>query len=184
MTEPTHTCQCGAELPLWMTYHRPERGESHYVVAEHPPRKGTESHGKERAKNGQLPASPDEPRVIVLPFDSLVSVNRRSGGMVGWTTTAYREARDAMAQRATVQASGWPKITAPCAVSLHFHPPNKRRRDLHNYPKAIMDALTHAGVWEDDSLVVQWSGVVHPVDKDDPRAVIEIRALSEQTEAA
>jgi crossover junction endodeoxyribonuclease RusA len=31
--------------------------------------------------------------------------------------------------------------------------PDRRRRDLDNIQKAILDALTHAGVWEDDSQV-------------------------------
>lgn len=31
--------------------------------------------------------------------------------------------------------------------------PDKRRRDLDNQLKAIFDALTYSGLWEDDSLV-------------------------------
>lgn len=31
--------------------------------------------------------------------------------------------------------------------------PDNRRRDLDNLPKALFDALTHAGVWNDDSQI-------------------------------
>ncbi|MGP1938918.1 RusA family crossover junction endodeoxyribonuclease, partial [Citrobacter freundii] len=37
-------------------------------------------------------------------------------------------------------------------------------RDIDNYNKALFDALTHAGVWEDDSqikrMLVEWGPVV------------------------
>ena len=39
-----------------------------------------------------------------------------------------------------------------------------RIRDLDNYNKALFDALTHAGVWEDDSqgkrMLVEWGPVI------------------------
>jgi crossover junction endodeoxyribonuclease RusA len=39
-------------------------------------------------------------------------------------------------------------------------PPDARRRDIDNYNKALFDALTHAGIWEDDSqvkrMLVEW----------------------------
>jgi crossover junction endodeoxyribonuclease RusA len=45
------------------------------------------------------------------------------------------------------------------AVSIIAEPPDRRRRDLDNINKALLDALTHNGVWLDDSqidrLVVQ-----------------------------
>lgn len=31
--------------------------------------------------------------------------------------------------------------------------PDRRRRDLDNLNKALLDAITHSGVWEDDSLI-------------------------------
>jgi crossover junction endodeoxyribonuclease RusA len=38
-----------------------------------------------------------------------------------------------------------------CAVEILLYPPDNRRRDIDNYTKGLFDALTHAGVWEDDS---------------------------------
>lgn len=37
------------------------------------------------------------------------------------------------------------------SVSIYAAPPDNRRRDLDNLPKAVLDALTHAQVWPDDS---------------------------------
>lgn len=39
------------------------------------------------------------------------------------------------------------------AVALRFFPPDQRRRDLDNLPKAVLDALTHAGLWRDDEQI-------------------------------
>ena len=36
-------------------------------------------------------------------------------------------------------------------VSISVNPPDKRRRDLDNLPKAVLDALQKAGVYTDDS---------------------------------
>lgn len=44
-------------------------------------------------------------------------------------------------------------IRSDCIVMTEFMPPDKRRRDLDNYNKSLWDALTHAGVWKDDSQV-------------------------------
>lgn len=58
--------------------------------------------------------------------------------------------------------------TAPAAVEIILYPPDKRIRDLDNYNKALFDALTHAGVWEDDNqvkrMLVEW-GPVFPKGK-------------------
>ena len=50
--------------------------------------------------------------------------------------------------------------STPCAVALEVIGPDRRARDLDNLPKAILDALTHAKVLMDDSLIwdlrVKW----------------------------
>jgi crossover junction endodeoxyribonuclease RusA len=46
-----------------------------------------------------------------------------------------------------------PGRTARLSVALYAYPPDKRRRDLDNLPKAVLDALTHAGVWADDEQI-------------------------------
>lgn len=43
--------------------------------------------------------------------------------------------------------------TARIALQLEVIPPDNRRRDLDNVAKAILDALQHAGIYDDDSQI-------------------------------
>lgn len=45
------------------------------------------------------------------------------------------------------------KIHGRVAVRIEANAPDNRARDLDNLPKAILDALTHAGVWGDDEQI-------------------------------
>lgn len=38
-------------------------------------------------------------------------------------------------------------------VCIWVYPPDKRKRDLDNLPKSILDSLTNAGVYHDDSQI-------------------------------
>ena len=62
---------------------------------------------------------------------------------------AYREAI-----RAHVAESSFGKIDGPVAVDIEAFFPDRRKRDLDNILKSLLDSLTHAGVWEDDSQIV------------------------------
>ena len=44
-------------------------------------------------------------------------------------------------------------ILEQISVRLILYPPDSRRRDLDNYFKATLDALTHSRVWRDDSQI-------------------------------
>jgi crossover junction endodeoxyribonuclease RusA len=62
---------------------------------------------------------------------------------------AYRYTIAALiaAQRGAGAAEG------PLAVEATFFPPDARRRDLDNLWKTLADALTAAGLWQDDSQI-------------------------------
>ena len=61
---------------------------------------------------------------------------------------------------------GAPQLGAQrLSVTITAAPPDKRRRDLDNLLKAALDALTHAGVWDDDSQIDRltiWRAPVTP----------------------
>lgn len=59
------------------------------------------------------------------------------------------------AYRKAVQAiQGMPAMgSARLAVTIWLYAPDRRRRDLDNSAKGLLDALTHAGVWDDDSQI-------------------------------
>lgn len=44
-------------------------------------------------------------------------------------------------------------LSTRLSVFLTVSAPDNRRRDLDNLPKALFDALTHSGVWNDDSQI-------------------------------
>lgn len=50
-------------------------------------------------------------------------------------------------------AGGGVALSGRLAVTLELFPPDKRSRDVDNHAKAVLDALTHAGVWSDDSQI-------------------------------
>ena len=65
---------------------------------------------------------------------------------------AYRQAvNDLVMEAAMVQR--YLKAVGPVRVVIEAFPPDRRKRDLDNILKSLLDALTHAGVWEDDSQI-------------------------------
>ena len=46
-------------------------------------------------------------------------------------------------------------LTDSLHVEVILFPPDKRTRDLDNYMKALLDSLTRASLWEDDSQIDQ-----------------------------
>jgi crossover junction endodeoxyribonuclease RusA len=46
-----------------------------------------------------------------------------------------------------------PLLTGDVGIEIEAYPPDRRRRDLDNILKALLDALQHTGVYEDDSQV-------------------------------
>ncbi len=45
------------------------------------------------------------------------------------------------------------KLDCSLEMTIFKFPPDKRKRDLDNYNKALWDSLTNAGLWVDDSKV-------------------------------
>jgi crossover junction endodeoxyribonuclease RusA len=51
------------------------------------------------------------------------------------------------------QLHGTGSVPGRIAVTIFAHPPDRRRRDLDNLPKSVLDALTHASIIQDDSMI-------------------------------
>jgi crossover junction endodeoxyribonuclease RusA len=108
--------------------------------------------------------------MLTLPFPPSVNTYWRapnSGSLKGrHLISAKGRAFQSEACAAIVeQLRRLPKPSASlCSVEIMLYPPDNRRRDIDNYTKGLFDALTHAGVWEDDSqvkrMLVEWGPVV------------------------
>ncbi|HEC0670881.1 bacteriophage V crossover junction endodeoxyribonuclease [Klebsiella quasipneumoniae] len=103
---------------------------------------------------------------FILPFPPSVNSYWRSpnkGTAKGKLLVSEAGRKFKHAVRAVIieQLKAVPKPSAsPAEVVIVLYPPDYRRRDLDNYNKALFDALTYAGIWEDDSLVkrmtIEW----------------------------
>ena len=93
--------------------------------------------------------------LLNLPWPPSVNVYYRHIAVKGKPRTLI-SARGRIYRRDVAAAVGYvARIAEPKRVGLKvvFYPPDARRRDIDNPLKALLDALTHAGVWDDDSQV-------------------------------
>lgn len=56
---------------------------------------------------------------------------------------------------AILAASGVSTFTETVKVDVELYPPDRRRRDVDNYLKVMLDALEHGGAYENDSQIVE-----------------------------
>lgn len=118
---------------------------------------------------------------IVLPFPPSVNHYWRHVVMGKYVRTLIsapgREFKRKVARALQAQLGGQREpILGACRLYVALHAPDRRRRDVDNYAKALLDSLTEAGVWADDSQIrdlrLVW-GAVLPGGK----AVVTIRQL-------
>lgn len=64
-----------------------------------------------------------------------------------------RDYREAVIEQIKLQGGAY-GYKGKLVVEIEAYRPDKRRRDLDNLLKAALDGCTHAGVWEDDSNIV------------------------------
>lgn len=93
--------------------------------------------------------------ILHLPFPPTVNSyygTSRSG--VKYITKKGRQFRE-MVEEGIMEQVGRMGMDQPIHLEVVLHPPDGRRRDLDNYMKALLDACTVAGLWEDDVLIDQ-----------------------------
>lgn len=90
--------------------------------------------------------------MIVMPWPPTVNHYWRNVGGKVLISAQGRQYREAVAEIALVDL--WPQFpTERVKVTIEAWMPDRRRRDLDNILKSLLDSLTYAGVWDDDSQV-------------------------------
>ena len=104
-----------------------------------------------------------EPGSIELELPYPPSVNHYYRNVVIWKdgramarTLISREGRKyRKAVEVHVMLKQLKPLQGPIALDIRIYPPDRRKRDLDNAQKALLDSMQHAGVFEDDSQVVK-----------------------------
>ncbi len=93
---------------------------------------------------------------IELPWPPSVNTYWRNVGgkvLISKKGRAYRKTVSELAFIGRWQ----PFESARLGVAIVAFPPDKRKRDLDNLPKAVFDSLQHAGVYDDDEQIDYFS---------------------------
>lgn len=89
--------------------------------------------------------------VYQLPWppsvNHIYSRTRKGGVMLNPRSRAYRD------EVIYTIGKGHTAMTGDLRVVVNAYMPDRRKRDIDNPNKAILDAMTHAGVWKDDSQI-------------------------------
>ena len=92
---------------------------------------------------------------IWLPFPPSINnyyVQTRNGRFI---SKKGKEFREQVITECIIQGISGIKYAGKVEFSVVLYPPDRRKRDLDNYKKALLDAITHSGVWVDDSQIDQ-----------------------------
>lgn len=114
---------------------------------------------------------------LELPFPPSLNHYYRH---VGYRTLISRQGRE---YRQVVVASLSRQLSepleGPVELILELYPPDRRRRDADNFQKCVLDALSHAGAYRDDSQIVHLD-VWKRQAVSGGRVVVRIRLMEEE----
>jgi len=88
---------------------------------------------------------------LILPWPPSVNNYWMSSGNMRYISKRGRVFRQAVAEECATQ--GVRALEGRLAVHVALFPPDKRKRDVDNVLKALLDACEHAGCYESDSQI-------------------------------
>ncbi len=94
-----------------------------------------------------------------------------------YMTEAGKEYRRRVQRACTDQGVSQQLLAGSLRVVVRLHFPTRRRCDIDNRMKALLDGLTHAGVWLDDSQIDQLAIVRANQLPPDGKAVVEVMPI-------
>ena len=90
---------------------------------------------------------------LELPFPPSVNHYYRRVGPRMLISREGRRFREQVC--ALLAAAGVKPLTGSIRVEIEVYPPDRRRRDIDNLQKGLIDALEHGGAYRDDSQIVK-----------------------------
>lgn len=90
---------------------------------------------------------------LELPYPPSVNHLYRHPGprtLISREGRRYREAVCALLAAARVA-----RFEGPLHIEIELYPPDRRRRDVDNAQKALLDSLQHGGLYRDDSQIAK-----------------------------
>lgn len=114
---------------------------------------------------------------LLLPYPPTVNTYWRR---VGPRTLISREGRRFRQHVVSILAAiGCEPLRGPIAVTIDVYPPDRRRRDIDNVPKALLDALQHGGAYLDDSQIVDLHIRKCAVSSPDGKVLVTLRPVED-----
>lgn len=110
---------------------------------------------------------------IILPFPPSVNTYWRYGRLANGRRMHMISKKGRVFAGEVAGLVSTPPLTCRLAVQITLCPPDKRKRDIDNYLKATLDALTKAGAWEDDEQI-DWLSVKRGAVVKGGKAVVQI----------
>lgn len=89
---------------------------------------------------------------ITLPWPPTANTYWRRNGNTYFISSKGIAYRDLTIFKCQHLKNTFPK-EKKLVVVIYAYPPDKRRRDIDNITKCLLDSLQHAGVYEDDSQI-------------------------------
>ena len=138
---------------------------------------------REEHENDPFPESTETVR-ITTPFPPTLNHNVARNGKRYFRDKNYDAFIELVGYEwRRVQPRKW-DVNRRFAISIQLFYDSKRRYDVDNRVKPILDALTKAGVWQDDSQVDDVRVTRCGIDKEKSRAEVAIIPLAEAVESA
>ena len=113
----------------------------------------------------------------VNTYYRMVNINGSPRALLSKKGRLYKMQCAAVAAETGVLNMGF---TGPVELWLYYAAPDKKKRDLDNVLKAVLDGITYSGVIIDDSQVVSIHAYKGRLNREDPHCLVQIVALDKE----